>query len=706
MKTQVLWISFFMIVMSTAFAQNQLNTTLVGNWGYGDMNAVAKEGSFVYVGSGSMFCVADVSDSLNPVRKGKLFLNDNISEIIISENFAYVLNTELGLRIVDISDPDTPSLVSTFSTPELATSMAKSEQYVYLGYSNDYDIHVLLVVDVINPASPVQVGSKSFSTAVKSIKISGNYAFIAAGSVGLRVVDISDPTNPTNVGTKPLGGNSAYYIQVADNLAYIGVFNMMYKMYIVDISNPAIPLIKYNGGPQVSSISISGNYAYIAEMYNGLRIYDISNPVEPLEVGACVPPKYTKNIVVDGNFAFVVGDDSGLCIINVSEPENPYIYSSCDIPGSVNDIAFADNNLVYLTDWKGLRAIDFSNPGEPQEIVSLDFQGITHSYITTNNNYVFVYCYNFFPVQYLLYIIDISNPQSPIFLSTISLPHHISDIGIHDTLIYLIDSDGLMVIDIADPTMPIVVFTYIGSYFDKLKITENKAIIQDGNNILIFDITNAINPVLLGSYSAENSIVALDADESYAYLALFTGLEIIDISNPINPVKISQLEFVDDGINDVSTTNGYVYLAGNPGLRIIDIANPVLPVEVGNYQNNHYGFWYVGAKGHNAFVWNNYQLLVIQNDDFWVNIDDPGNPKTNELNVAILPNPSEGEFFIELPENSQSFECEIFNIQGLKISQIIDKGKFMIDISSYPKGIYFMKISQEGVQTLKKLVLR
>ena len=697
-----------MIVLSTAFAQNQLNTTLVGNWGYGDMHAVAKEGSFVYVGSGSMFCIVDVSDSLNPVRKGKLFLNDFILEIIISENYAYVLNTEPGLRIIDISNPDTPLLVSTFSTPEWATAMAKSANYVYLGYSNDYDLSVLLVIDVTNPATPVQVGSKSFSTSPKSIKISGNYAFIAAGSVGLRVLNIADPTNPVNVITKPVGGN-AYYIQVSGNYAYLGVEDISQSLVIMDITNPANPISKYSGWSQVSSIAIQENFAFIATNNNGLDVCDVSNPSSPNTVGTCYPPKDPKDVVVEGNFAFVVGDDSGLCIIDVSEPENPYLYSSCDIPGRVNDMSFADDNLVYLTDWKGLRAIDFSNPDEPQEFGSIDFQGITPSFIAINNNYAFVYCYNWFPDENTLNVVDISNPQSPVWLSTTNLPNQVYDFDIHDNFLYMIDYDGMNVYGIVNPSTPSLVFTYFNNYFNSIKIVGNNALITSSSEVLIFDITDPMIPLQQGTYSAENYIVAIDADANHAYLAYYEGLEIVDISDPTNPIKIGQIGFVDYGINDVSVANGYAYLAAYSGLRIIDIDNPVLPVEVGYYKNDYYGFWHVGSNGYNAFVWNNYQLLVIQNDDFWVSIDEPNNPKTNELDVTILPNPISisGVLDYSLPEDSY-VEIWITDISGNERKVILNenqqKGKHLLSlpVTNLKNGVYLLKITAFALSDTKK----
>ena len=58
---------------------------------------------------------------------------------------------------------------------------------------------------------------------------------------------------------------------------------------VVDVSNPSSPVIagSCDSGGGAHSISISGNYAYVADGSNGLAIVDISNPSSPILKGGC-----------------------------------------------------------------------------------------------------------------------------------------------------------------------------------------------------------------------------------------------------------------------------------------------------------------------------------------------------------------------------------------------------------------------------------
>jgi hypothetical protein len=88
----------------------------------------------------------------------------------------------------------------------------------------------------------------------------------------------------------------------------------------------------------------------------------------------------------------------------------------------------------------------------------------------------------------------------------------------------------------------------------------------------------------------------------------------------------------------------------------------------------------------------------------------------SEMNatVDVYPNPSTGIFFVHL-EDLTGFE----NLLGLTIDweisdihgSIIATGKnqsdnSVIDISTYPKGIYYLKITHGGMQIVRKIVLQ
>lgn len=110
-------------------------------------------------------------------------------------------------------------------------------------------------------------------------------------------------------------------VSVAENIVYFG--NGPY-LEIVDFSDPLDPnelgkiLLP---DPSINGIAIQGNYAYVSNEDDGLRTIDISNPVNPQEVGYLVT-KYALGVAVNGNYAYVADGYDGLKVIDISNPTN------------------------------------------------------------------------------------------------------------------------------------------------------------------------------------------------------------------------------------------------------------------------------------------------------------------------------------------------------------------------------------------------
>ncbi|MFA7204411.1 MAG: hypothetical protein WC188_11985, partial [Candidatus Caldatribacteriota bacterium] len=68
------------------------------------------------------------------------------------------------------------------------------------------------------------------------------------------------------------------------------------------------------------SVFISDNIAYVIDGYIGLQIIDVSNPQNPVLLGAYETPDFTKSFFVSDNIAYVIDEDAGLEIIDVSNP--------------------------------------------------------------------------------------------------------------------------------------------------------------------------------------------------------------------------------------------------------------------------------------------------------------------------------------------------------------------------------------------------
>jgi hypothetical protein len=62
-------------------------------------------------------------------------------------------------------------------------------------------------------------------------------------------------------------------------------------------------------------VAVSGNYAYIADSFTGLRIIDISNPAAPGETGFFDTGDNARSVDVSGNYVYLADGADGLYII-------------------------------------------------------------------------------------------------------------------------------------------------------------------------------------------------------------------------------------------------------------------------------------------------------------------------------------------------------------------------------------------------------
>ncbi len=77
----------------------------------------------------------------------------------------------------------------------------------------------------------------------------------------------------------------------------------------------------------------------------------------------------------------------------------------------------------------------------------------------------------------------------------------------------------------------------------------------------------------------------------------------------------------------------------------------------------------------------------------------------NSYNISISPNPATETITIEVPTTSQHIQLSILNFEGQKllIHQITEH-KTQIDISSLPKGVYFVRITNDRMVEVGKFI--
>jgi hypothetical protein len=546
------------------------NVELVGQIG-GPTGAVVVQGSYAYISVGPRLVVLDVSDPTSPVVVGQSAVLSNIvQDVYVTGSYAYLGTGEGGLYVIDISNLAAPVKVGTAAVSTGSVYVAGS--YAYLGWGECRGLGgglwecdgSLRVVDVSNPAAPVEVGSYDAPGGVNGVYVVGNYAYVVTQnyhSSKLVVVDVSDPAVPRKVGDSLTSLSYVGDVYVAGHYAYVSTGGYA-GLYVVDVSDPTAPMWVGHVSVPAEDIYVAGRYAYVTAGHDGLRVMDISDPTVPREVGVYNTAGMAAGIHVAGPYAYVAdGYHGGLWVVDVSDPTAPVGVGTYHTLRTTLDVHVA-GSYAYLTDgYAGLQVVDVSYPPAPVEVGAFDTPGDAqavyvagrYAYVTAKKEWVDGHF-----VGAGLRVVDVSHPAAPVEVGAFDTPGDAQAVYVAGGYAYVADeSAGLRVVDISDPAAPVEVGVY-----EMLESPE--AVYVAGRYAYVgFSIYD-----FPGGWSG--------------------GLQVIDILNPAAPVRVGT--YAIPGVaSDVYVADPYVYVAaGLAGLWVIDVSNPTRPIEVGFYDTPGY----------------------------------------------------------------------------------------------------------------------
>ncbi|NOZ71796.1 MAG: hypothetical protein GXP38_07760, partial [Chloroflexi bacterium] len=124
-----------------------------------------------------------------------------------------------------------------------------------------------------------------------------HYAFMAVGS-GLHVFDISDPAHLRQATTLPLRSGGLQDLARSGNTLYAASFH---GLRIFDVTEPTQPTqLGAWEGDETQGADVAGTMLYLAQGTQGLRIMDVSNPASPQVLGTFALPHNAGKVQVVG----------------------------------------------------------------------------------------------------------------------------------------------------------------------------------------------------------------------------------------------------------------------------------------------------------------------------------------------------------------------------------------------------------------------
>lgn len=187
------------------------------------------------------FVIVDVTDPTNPVIKGSLTSSTYLHgahDTYVDGNYAYVTNCfcgagEYGFTVINVTNKDSPSIVTGVGESDTSSHILKVGNYVYLG-AHEPDAG-LTVWEVSTPSSPIYKG-RFFAGEGNNLGYwMGSYdantlGLVACDSRRLYLIDISTPDSPNCLTSVFLGATSRpknvaitgnyFYTSIEDTISY------------------------------------------------------------------------------------------------------------------------------------------------------------------------------------------------------------------------------------------------------------------------------------------------------------------------------------------------------------------------------------------------------------------------------------------------------------------------------------------------------
>ena len=374
--------------------------------------------------------IANGSNPLDPNSPGRAI----VSIEVIPANFVITINLIIGeasrqLRVrgrlsnggtVDLtSDPRTNYASSDLNVCNFGAE--KSRVFA----SNDGACTIMVTNGSLSAQATVTVQTfaptaltfVNIPGTTNNVDVSGNFAYVAAGSAGLQIVNVSNRSAPMIAGALDTPGN-AQDVQVIGNLAYIA--DGASGLQIIDVTNPSTPVSRgaLDTPGNAQDVVVKGSRAFVADGTSGLQIIDVTNPQTPTLLGSVDTPGSASGVDVDPqrNLAVVADGVNGIQVIDIADIAHPTIVGTLDT-GNATDVAVRDG-FAFVTDVESsFTTVNLSDPSHPTLGASTPFAtGGRLNDVALAGRFGFgadIFFFNGVP------IIDISTPANPIPRATL-----------------------------------------------------------------------------------------------------------------------------------------------------------------------------------------------------------------------------------------------------------------------------------------------
>ncbi len=376
----------------------------------------------------------------------------------------------------------------------------------------------------------------------------------------------------------------------------------------------------------------------------------------------------------------------------------------------ISEVGIWNNNANFIIEYyqdkvitsttSGIQFIDVSSPSTPTPTASIGNPSSFPTAIGVDSDYAY---FGGGMSPYFM-IAEISNINFPTQVGiTSALSGTAYDIAIKGDYAFMPTSaNTLYCIDITDKTAPNVLSSFnLGSFPKGIVVQGDYAYVGTSSGLQVINISNPLSMSNVTTFGGGYADIAPDLANNRLFVSKTggSGFDAIDISNPTNPVGIFQ------GIGGSSSgklvyKNSYVFQIGTSAVSAFEISQNS-STYLCSYNTTFNGqITSVGVKDSTFFVTtvNNFHVLQLANATAGISDIDLGSGFT------LSPNPANEIIHIET-QNEESYLIEIIDSKGKKhySSEAANNSK-SINISDLESGVYFVYLFSDTRVIIEKFV--
>lgn len=266
----------------------------------------------VYVQEGTDLTILNVTNPLL-VRFKLCNLQERSHAVSVIDSTVYAVKRTSGLfQVFDISDPSAPRIAGSCRVPGNTPGAVAAEGSLVFAanWNGKADTQQLHIIDISEPSTPTLLTSYDTprGSTTYDIAVSGSDVLVAAAG-GLRIIDVSKPRTPALLSTFRGRARWVRGVDFSGSMAYIATSMATGASWlqIVDISDPSAPTqVGICRTPGVAQdVAVLGTLAFVADREAGLEVIDVSDPTNPIAVGFFRTRMFASRVAVSEQLTFM-----------------------------------------------------------------------------------------------------------------------------------------------------------------------------------------------------------------------------------------------------------------------------------------------------------------------------------------------------------------------------------------------------------------